>query len=358
MNTGPTSYIPRSAASAERLKSALAVRDACIRECESVSGLMRSPQPKPNYEDIYSLLARLYTAPELKFSDPLAVGLYNRLRNEVSPEEHPFEMDFKSVLRNSMNLMEDVVSECLGKSALKVSYMQSFLKELERDPSISSASIGTTNHDCLIESALNQSSVGYSDGFVAIDGCEAPIWRSGARYDSCKKISLYKLHGSIDWFRFRPNTLGNFQWVTAKCSNPDCVLVIDGEEYGPDEKRPMIILGTLNKFNMYTSLFFSEIFCRWKEQLFATDHLIVAGFSFGDYAISRLIYNWAYDRVGKRMVVIHYDSDQQASNFMALHPEFSELEREKVLRVVHKPFENCSWDEVKRELFGEQHLTR
>jgi hypothetical protein len=157
-------------------------------------------------------------------------------------------------------------------------YMQLFA-DAAADSRVSELHLFTLNHDTLIESFLATANASPADGFSDNNGIRR--WES-ATCDSGRKVRLYKLHGSVNWQRFRPKqaTNSNNPWageITGIGSDP---------AYEAMNEPPLILTGTFNKLFGYTESLFLELHHRFLRVLQECDHLVVCGYGFGDKGIN------------------------------------------------------------------------
>jgi hypothetical protein len=74
-----------------------------------------------------------------------------------------------------------------------------------RDTSIDKIDVFTLNHDTLIEQELRDATVDFTDGFeLKTDTCD--YWDVDAFTHPKHRIRLGKLHGSVDWHLYEPNS--------------------------------------------------------------------------------------------------------------------------------------------------------
>lgn len=180
-------------------------------------------------------------------------------------------------------------------------------KLVARDPNFGRAHVFTTNYDSLIEQALDQLGVRYSDGFVGTverrfdaSSYGLDIYYPGEvaegrvrRFD--KFLHLYKLHGSVHW-RFSES--GRFV-QTAHDRLKDCEIwrgksLQDRSsellKWAENGETAVGILPTANKFVQTLALPFAHLFRSLHQRLQVPQtFLLVIGYSFGDEHINAVI---------------------------------------------------------------------
>jgi hypothetical protein len=126
----------------------------------------------------------------------------------------------------------------------------------------------TTNYDTLIEDALALSGIEFQDGFI---GGGVGFWNiRNYTTNSGARAILFKLHGSIDWYR--PHV-----------GNPALLRVRHGDNY-PGHGGSVMIYPQATKYVNTQRDPFAEIFQRFRQRLSqGSDHvLLICGYSFGD----------------------------------------------------------------------------
>ena len=166
---------------------------------------------------------------------------------------------------------------------------------LERRPPVA---IFTTNYDTLLEDALALCRVRADDGF---SGGAMAFWELGrAASDFARPFSsatelqakVYKLHGSIDWFRSGEDVL---------------VRRRDGAGYPPDDPSRLLIYPQATKYQLTQKDPFSSLFAAFRAALNAETEglLAVCGYSFGDEHVNEEIAT-ALRRRDNRLTVVAF----------------------------------------------------
>ena len=128
----------------------------------------------------------------------------------------------------ALHYIHDIIVSSLYKPDAPTEHL-SFLSDVNSNNSFSKIYIFTLNHDILIEKYFNNM-IDYSDGFKS-DGIGHRVW-SSKNFD--KKITLLKLHGSINWHR-----------MIGKDYYDDKTVIYETPHR--DLERPLIIIGRFNK---------------------------------------------------------------------------------------------------------------
>jgi len=163
-------------------------------------------------------------------------------------------------------------------------------------------------------------------------------------------IRFLKLHGSVNWFLFRPDgeswehervgiPLDNDIWHT---KNPK------GEMQMPLHGRPMFLAGTFNKMLQYTSGIYAELLCQLYRNLRHVSILIVCGYGFGDKGINTQIVEWMYYSNRNTMVLIHAQPEKlKRGSRGAIQKNWNNWFRNKKLSIIPKWIEEISWKELR-----------
>ena len=209
-------------------------------------------------------------------------------------------------MEEAENYVRDMVWRCLNKEANKNDHLDLFLAALQ-DKSARAFAIGTLNHDTHFESYLAKAGVRLWDGFGQEES-EVRYWSRDDIDLGDEEVPFIKLHGSIDWFNFRPHNgtafyddrigipLTNDIWHTR--GEDGCFQTLLSE-------RPLMLTGTFNKYIDYASELFSTIHARWRARLNASDRLVICGYGFGDRGINAQIIEWVYGNRDRKLLIIN-----------------------------------------------------
>lgn len=161
------------------------------------------------------------------------------------------------------------------------------------------------NHDCLIEATFHAAGIPISD-MTRSSG-------EGRRILDFNFIengaNLFKLHGSIDWFRWRPlrpTESDGFwsEWVGALDLPND-------QAVWRHDSRPQILVGRFNKELSYADSPFAELFSHARRALQSVSHLVISGYSFGDKAVNTMLIDWMYaaPKKSRKILLAHEHPD-------------------------------------------------
>jgi SIR2-like domain len=287
-----------------------------------------------NYENCCYLATQLRDAESGEFDNPAVQPLIEKLtqkeelRTLMSTPE-----DRHRLFEETDNYIRDVVWGMLKRAPVSVQYL-GWLDDMVCDKSFASIDLVTLNHDTVLEQAFTSNSVTFCDGFgEAVDGVR--FWQAD-RLQNANRIRLIKLHGSIDWFRFRSyNAVGI------------------PEEHDPylTDPRPQLLVGTFNKLMEYTTGIFADLHCHFHRCLRQSRFLVCCGYGFGDKGINTKLSEWINAGPDRRLIVVHASPDELfCCSRGAIANHWQSWQGKGKLVLVKKWMEDVSLDEIKQAL--------
>jgi len=284
----------------------------------------------PHYEDFAYLAIQLSEAIMHERDNP-AVDAFTR---ELTHELQISSDILQGVANDAAEVIVDHVSarlQGLKPSPDHLACMRQIVAQTK-----AGVPIITLNHDCLIETVLRQDGVRLNDMTqLREDG------RRVVTVDlSSTGVNLFKLHGSIDWFRWHAAKMTSAdrpwtQWTGAWAGPPNSQN--RWEVQGPP--RPALLVGRFNKELSYNSSPFIDLFAAARTALNSASHLVVSGYSFGDKAVNTMIVDWMYGAAkGTRRLIVAHETPEvlQRAARGAIGNRWSAWEAQDVLRVLGK----------------------
>lgn len=203
------------------------------------------------------------------------------------------------------NFIADVVADMLCKPATQTDHLSLF-REAASDSQFQELNVFTLNHDCLLERYLRDNGGAIVDGFnpensLGIRSWNPVLFDCPSNHTKNPVVRLFKLHGSINWRRFRPREAQNQEpsgnpWreeYVGIRSNPGLADAKDAEGRIHEElDRALFIAGTFNKMFSYLNHVFLELHYRFHRALGEPTRLVVSGYGFGDKGINNRITDW------------------------------------------------------------------
>ncbi|MBI4523009.1 MAG: SIR2 family protein [Deltaproteobacteria bacterium] len=234
----------------------------------------------------------------------------------------------------------------LRKPATTLNHL-SFIYDAYVNPQYDIIDVFTLNHDCLIEKYLR------SRGVIPVDGFGEPdpkvrYWNPGVFQNKESKINLFKLHGSVDWYRLRPWGYGWEQeaiGILPEGADPSR-LHLDRVDGGP-----RILIGTFNKMLEYTGGVFLDLLWQFRHRLRLTTDLAVCGYGFADKGINTQLVEWIYSNSANRICVVHPQPVSLGNSARgAIKNKWEDWEKDRRLIVVPKRVECVTFEEIREAL--------
>ncbi|MCF7920268.1 MAG: SIR2 family protein [Candidatus Cloacimonetes bacterium] len=213
---------------------------------------------------------------------------YSQVTNKIIYEsalkniEKELKMD-RSKLVDLFNITilycRSMIAELLSEKWIKddLSYLN-ILKDINKQ--FGQIDIFSLNHDLVLEKYFKSVDISYNDGLKKLE--EKVYCYDVDYYFPEIDISLYKLHGSVNWIRF------GFQ-------GKDTYGIINDEikyrEYEIESDIPEILTGTNNKFIQYQRHIFADLKCKFKEKCNEAGYLIISGYGFNDAGVNYTLIN-------------------------------------------------------------------
>ena len=303
-----------------------------------------------NYEDLLYLLKQISDHYLGEIENP-AIDLFIK---QIEPiiDSCMDEIDNNRISRREKMVAEtehyirDAVASLLKKKPKKIEHLKNVF-----DPYLSRSQrcfVATLNHDTHLETYLRQSASFLADGF----GCET----NGVRYYLRSPnpiddfgIQIFKLHGSVDWYTFCPDNGTPYENRVGISVNGDQYHTKDscGRRQWPDSGRPIVIMGTFNKFFDYHSSLFTDLHAAWRLSLERVNRLVIIGYGFGDKGINSQIIEWVFNRRGRRILLIEPNvSELKKRARGVITKNWNNWEEAGVLQILEKGMESCSSEEI------------
>ncbi|MGO9243931.1 MAG: SIR2 family protein [Verrucomicrobiia bacterium] len=283
---------------------------------------------RANYEDLFYLASQIhddlldeYENPAVR---PFILAALSDLWESVPENARPL-IELSELAGEATNYIRDVVVAMLAKQSERTDYLKLFL-DAACDSTVSELNLFTLNHDKLLEEYFHNK-IGVTDGFKKENEFGIRRW-SPTLFDETvpsrrvTSVRLFKLHGSINWYRFRPESSRHYvrglnPWVEEYVgirSKPSLSEVRDSLERRHEIiGRSLILVGTFNKMLDYTDRVFLEMHYRFIRVLDETEQLIVCGYGFGDKGVNKRITEWMCSSLSRKMLIIDPKSPGQLS---------------------------------------------
>jgi hypothetical protein len=275
---------------------------------------------RANYEDLFYLASQIhydildeYENPAVR---PFIRDAFFNLCESIPASAVPLDQ-LGNVAGETINYIRDVVALMLAKPPGRTDYLRLFL-DAAHDSTVLVLNLFTLNHDKLLEGYFHDNNIHFADGFGEKNGLGIRRW-SPTLFDATvpergvAAVRLFKLHGSINWHRFRPDQSSHDEndsnaWTEEYVgirSNPALEVAKDSRGRRHEKVGHCLIsVGTFNKMIDYTDRVFFEMHHRLMCALDEAERLIVCGYGFGDKGINKRITEWMCSSSTRKILVI------------------------------------------------------
>jgi len=308
-----------------------------------------------NYEDLYYIAVQIKDCLSGEYDNaaiyPLVEKINPKLGTILIGKSHETRQKWTilQIADEATKYIRDIVWLMLRPEKINSLKYLDIIKDASKDKSISEIDVCTLNNDRVLETYLESESIDYIDGFKAQSN-ELKIWTPKLYYNHSIKIQILKLHGSVDWFRFRPeNTDWSSEFIGIHTNLTSSRFTqSQGRTLHALDHRPIILVGTHNKMLDYTGGIIEDLFRLFNLSLRRINTLIICGYSFGDRGINTKIIDWIYSSPDNRIIVIHDNPDILKNNWRgAISKHWDKWLRENKLKIIKKKIEDTNWSDIK-----------
>lgn len=315
----------------------------CIYKLESYYNNLKYYQV--NYEDIYYLISQTHDNLWGEWENPAIVDFEQELGENLNYFINN-GLTFLDILANALTYIENMVWHSLTNMISNLENLKCILNA-SLDSEVKTTHIFTLNHDKVIERLFAKNKIKYTDGFGNPE-IDVRYWNLSV-FDEDYRIGLYKLHGSVNWFRFSANNSKNFRFGNVgDLKDIDHTKNINNElqlAFGPE-----LLIGTSNKILNYPRSLYSEMFFRLHSTLKRIDSLIIVGYGFRDKAINSKIIEFMNCSSNNRLIII----DKKQIEFLremarpAIQKSLDLWIRNKQLFYIDESIQNVDWNKIKK----------
>ena len=329
-----------------------------------------------NYEELAYLCRQIQDSAVGEFENPAVSALHEKLARRLSrssafqDEIHlngssrsaHFREEVLDLSEEIYSRTEQVLSQELDKAATRPDPFKPLLAaSLDEQVSLD---VFTLNHDCLIEQMWGEHGIDFEDGFRPVAEVNSAsflartpqikAWDRAAYGRSQKRISLAKLHGSLDWWSY-PNT--GVEYLPPQKVAGDPSHIDDPRPRGQQSRQRwllppdrLLLIGTFNKMLAQArGDAFLDLLCLFRGRLQETNALVISGYGFGDKGINGVILEWL-SHPGNRACWIEPRLKATLEN---ARPTIWALERageRGQLTILRERFARASWRTIRRRL--------
>ena len=319
-----------------------------MQASDDLTGEMENPAVRPFVDELRADM--LSIAESCRISD-LELMRSHELIADTSPSgpelfwetvENLDSSDLDSLPMKTSNYIADIVwrSLCYDPEPDCLSHLNLIVHTCKN---ADVTSISTLCHDTHVEKFLIEQGIALSDGFSEPQN-DVRYWNG----DFVSNVPFIKLHGSVNWFRLRPE---ESDWYDERIGIP-----VNGDYWHtrtdgdvlqrPLDGRPLLLIGTFNKIATYSSGIFRELHYQFRSSINKADQIIICGYSFGDKGINEEIIEWYYNKQGRRLVVIHPDPESLVENARgAIRNKWDDWKNSGSIKIIGKQIEDVCLDE-------------
>jgi len=300
-----------------------------------------------NYEDIYYLISQIHDDLLREWENPAIVNFKKELEENLNYFINE-EITYLDILANTLTYIENVVCYSLTNSIKDLKNL-SFILNACLDSEYKTTHIFTLNHDKVIEKLFTKNKIKYTDGFGNSER-SLRYWNP-TEFDKDYRVGFYKLHGSVNWFRFSTDNGKNYRiGNTGNLKDIDHTKNIDDELQ--DVFGPELLVGTSNKILNYPRALYSEMFFRLHLVLKRVNVLIIIGYGFKDKAINSKIIEYMNYSINNKLIIIDKKPIEDLTKMArtAIKRESQLWIKNKQLHYFSESIKDFKWDKIKKLL--------
>jgi hypothetical protein len=311
-----------------------------------------------NYEDLYYVASQIHDSELAEYDNPAVQPLIDKISPDIQPLlrgrkwETRRKWELHELASEAMYYIQDVVWHMLSKEPTSLAHLSS-LKEACDDSEVSQLDVFTTNHDTILERTLSEKGQQITDGFGKPTS-KVRYWSPDLFETESFKVRLFKLHGSVNWFRLR---LDGGDWSDESFAIPldyDFRKIRNprGQRLRAIDGRPLLLVGTFNKMLEYLSGIYIDLHYWLYRSLRHAQALVVSGYGFGDKGINNRIIEWIYSSGDHRITIIHPKPEKLRRAAMgAISNKWDDWLHQDKLCIIPKAIERTSWHDIRKSLF-------
>jgi len=311
-----------------------------------------------SYEDLYYMASQIYYSELGQYDNPAVQPLIDKIFPEIKfllkKTNTGYERTLSQLAEEAMKYIEYVVSFELTKEPQTLDYLdcvKDCIKEYCENKDFAKVDIFTLNHDSVLEKFLKQSRILFTDGFFKPRKEKHRYWKPSLFNNGFFKVRLFKLHGSINWFRLKPKDMKDLSHELIGIPfvpEMDNLKIKDNRGRIIQVKEQLLLVGTYNKMLEYTSGIFRELHYRFYDSLSKVRQLVICGYGLEDHGINTQIIDWLYSsQSDRRIILIDPHPETLKNKNSIISNKWDELIKANKLKVLQKGIENVCWQDLK-----------
>lgn len=291
-----------------------------------------------NYEDIAFFASQIGDCLTLEYENPALDAVIEALAAEHTDGD---ERRLGELADEAREYVTSTVASCLGRPAQRLDHLVLVVDACRDAERVDAA---TLNHDTVLEQALREHGVAYSDGFEREVAERSYAWTD----TFASAVRVLKLHGSVNWYRYR---IGGEQVVVrSDADDPFHLRDLDGEMLEiPADVRGQFLAGTFNK--ILACPVYADEHAHFRTALRDCDVLVVSGYGFADKAVNTHLTGYLYDTSVRPIVLIHANARGlvEAARPAAARALVAAEKRGRLV-LIEKWIEDVAWHEVRERV--------
>ena len=320
--------------------------------------LRRGGQPS-DYEGLYYIASQIFDSELGDVQNPVVQILIEKTRADVGQllraDGKTLERDLHlhELAGEALVYMRGVVQSLLSVKPARADHF-GLIKDMVEDVGISNLDVFTVNHDALVEQYLSDCGIEFCDGFIQ-SGKEVRRWKPETYESTNVRIRLFKLHGGVNWFRFRPDGGHWEEEFIGIPLNGNPYFRVDeiGRRLWALEPRPVLLVGTFNKMFEYTSGAFAELQFQFHKSLKRKSVAVIIGYGFRDAGVNTRIVEWMFSAPEKKMAIVDPSLDAIRTRMPSgIRERWNQWTGERRIVPMLKRIEDVTWDEIRTSLFS------
>lgn len=312
--------------------------------------MMERRQNPINYEDLFYICQQIKDNEDMEIDNPLLDTFIKKLHHmligkNIYSSKTPLQpiININYLAERSIALIQNVVWSCLpiNTKPIGLSLLYDICKHTKH------IDIVTLNHDLLVEKYFNSNNIEYCDGFGKEEG-NVRYFQPGL-YNKNNHINLYKIHGSINWFRFRStingSTIDRYGMATIndhwhlKDENGLFLTNLDG--------FPLFLTGSYNKMLDYNFGIYRILHSKFDLALERNKTIIMSGYGWNDRGINGRLFEWLGVE-NNRLILLHENPEDLIKHSKsALWHRYHDLVKKGKLFSVGKWFSDVEYNDIK-----------
>lgn len=308
-----------------------------------------------NYEDLFYLCQQIADDQSHEIDNPAILPfiekltvLSGKLFNPL-PYQPELEINLKLLASRSCDFIQCVVRDSLFTTEKPQGL--DLLLELVRNKNIENLDIAMLNHDLLIEHLFQNNNVKFIDGFGDREG-DVRYFYPDLFNSNTPKVRIYKLHGSLNWHRFRKRNKEsglifdrygmaiNNDGSHCRDENGKLVDNLDG--------IPIFLTGSYNKLLDYNFGIFRQMHAKFDESLANHDIILMSGYGWNDRGINGRLFEWIFSSHSKKLILLHENPETEikVKSKSGMWHRYDELVRDGRLIPIRKWFSEARLDDL------------